>query len=120
MSPPDDSLITWLLDHAWLVIVGLVGIVWKQNEKIQAANEAALEAHKRASEHALQEHKAMNSKMHDETHEELSAHRKHITKLFENAELDRKHWGQQISDHRQDSFTRHIELMNAINAKADK
>lgn len=120
MSPPDDSILSWLLDHAWLVIVGLVGVVWKQNEKIQASNEAALESHKRTSELALQEHKALNTKLHDDTHDELEAHRKHIARLFENAEADRKQWSIQLSEHRTDSFNRHIELMTAINAKADR
>jgi hypothetical protein len=62
----------------------------------------------------------MNSKMHDDTHTELQLQRGYIGILFEAAEQSRKEFAHQLSEHRDDSFKRHIELMNAINSKADK
>ena len=44
----------------------------------------------------------------------------HIEKLFENAEHDRKEFSTVMAAHREDSYKRHIELLHAINAKADK
>ena len=74
MTPPDDNGINfaWIIDHAWIAILGLIGVVWRQNEKIQQTNETALTEHKKASAKALEDHKEMNSKMHDDTHTELA------------------------------------------------
>lgn len=44
----------------------------------------------------------------------------HIEKLFANAESDRRAFNQTMAEHREDSYKRHIELLHAINSKADK
>ena len=119
MNPPEDSglSLAWILDHAWLAIAGLLGVVWNQNKD-------SIKEHKEASEKALTEHKAMNAKMHEDTHEELKLQRGYIGKLFENAEDSRRDFSAALAEHRKDSADRHIELLTAIHTglagKADK
>jgi uncharacterized membrane-anchored protein YhcB (DUF1043 family) len=99
MQAPDDFK---LFDYAWAVIGGLVGLVWNMLTNRITEQRSQLEKQIEASHNAL--HKRI-----DEANDEADTQRNHIAKLFD-----------KLEQHSKDSFTRHIELMNAISNKVDK
>ena len=95
--------VTWkLLDFAWAAVGGLIMIVWNMLNGRIAENKKHLE------EKIAANHDALNKRI-DESNGEADTQRSHIAKLFD-----------KLEQHSQDSFKRHIELMTAINSKADK
>lgn len=146
MNPPDDSLWKWLSDNSFAIAAAvtalfstLLQMVWSQNNRLIRANaeatEQALLEHKATSERAMAQHQELNARMHQEAKNELSIHRQHIAKLFENAERSRENLANQLVEMRADTNDRllaisdtqakqHVALLTAIhqvaNAKRDK
>ena len=87
--------------------------------------------HSRLRESSSSGHSVLNDKLmeyvdstltdvRDENRRRSDKLASHIERLFENAERDRKDYHQTLAEHREDSYKRHIELLHAINSKADK
>ena len=119
MTPPEDGGVSWawILDHAWLAIVGLLGLVWSQNKE-------TIREHKKQSEKALAEHKEMNQKMHGATQEELSLHRGYFAKVFDEIKEGRQETNEHLMSMQRENAAGRESLMRAIydglNQKADK
>lgn len=99
MQGPNDFN---LFDYAWAAISGLIAVVWQMLTSRINEHRSQLEKQIETSHIAL-------GKRIDESNEEVDTQRVNISKLFD-----------KLEQHSKDSFTRHIELMNAISNKADK
>jgi len=128
MTQPDFDLISFIKDFVWMPAVGLVGWAWNRNQK---EHDDLWKAHESTRKDTSTGHSVLNDKImeyvdstmvevKDEQRRRTDKINDHITKLFENAEKDRKEFHQTLSEHREDSYKRHIELLHAINSKADK
>ena len=105
---------TWhLFDYAWTAVGALVAVVWGMlHTKIsdhKTALEKQIDDNKTNIEKQIEASNTALSKRIDECNSESDTQRTHIAKLFD-----------KLEQHSQDSFKRHIELMGAINGKADK
>lgn len=101
MQAPDETTFK-LFDYAWAVIGALIGVVWNMlNARIK----------ENKLHHEKELHTAVTTldRRISENSDEADTQRTHIAKLFD-----------KLEQHSKDSFTRHIELMNAISNKADK
>ena len=125
---PNEDLLTVFKDWVWLPLLAILGWAWNRN---QTEHDQLWAAHEKLKAEASLGHSNLNDRLieHvDERFEEVrrDAHERiektdgYIAKLFESAERDRKEFRDLISSHREDSFNRHLELMGAINKKADK
>lgn len=136
MSDEVFDILKGLLQWASAIAVALIAWGWKHNEeahkalagKADDAMAAALKARQDASDShsilmdkivahvdesvqkAIDYVKEEDGKLHDEA----NVHRQHITKLFENAEKDRELFRTMLSENKQRSEDRHLELLNAI------
>ena len=131
MNPPDNDLFQILKDLlGWLSapVFGLIAWGWSRNQKehddLWAAHEK-LQAGTSSGNSVLNDRimeyvDTVTSDMRDQQRRTSDKATEHITKLFQNAEQDRKEFHKQISDLREDSFKRHIELMNAIHGASSK
>ena len=128
MTQPDFDLISFVKDFVWMPAIGLVGWAWNRNQK---EHDDLWRAHESTRKDTSTGHSVLNDKImeyvdstmvevKDENRRRTDKINDHITKLFENAEADRRSFHQTLADHREDSYKRHIELLHAINAKADK
>ena len=128
MNPPEFNLLDFIKDFLWVPLLALVGWAWTRNEK---EHDMLHEDHKKLSESTRVGHSTLNDKImeyvdsvitdvKDDQRRRSDKLAEHIEKLFHNAELDRKEFSKAMSDHREDSYKRHIELLHAINSKADK
>ena len=91
-----------LLDYAWLAFCGLVAVIW-------AMLNAKIKDNKTHHEKELHTAVVNLEQRIASVDDEADTQRGHIAKLFD-----------KLEQHSNDSFKRHIELMNAINSKADK
>ena len=125
---PNDDFITLFRDWVWLPLLGIIGWAWNRNQVEHDQLWAAQE--KLRSESSLG-HSTLNDRLMEHVDERFEDSRRdaakrmdkmdnYISKLFEHSEKDRKDFHDQLTQHREDSFKRHIELLNAINGKADK
>ena len=128
MNQPDFDLITFVKDYIWAPALMLIGWAWSRNEK---EHDMIRERQEKLQHNTSTGHSVLNDRLmehvdstvmelRDEQRRRSDKMTDHITKLFENAERDRSEFNKTMADHREDSFRRHIELMNAINGKADK
>lgn len=107
MTPPEEfGALKWLLDHAWAVVIGLVGVVWKQQgATIKSQGDAAAEA--------LASHGREDERQFKALHDEQQLQRGHIAKIFDKLEANSLR-----------AEDRHNELMKTIHqglsSKADK
>lgn len=108
--------------------IGLAAWAWNRNQK---EHDELWAAHESTRKDSSTGHSVLNDKLmeyvdstmtdvRDEQRRRTDKINDHITKLFENAERDRKDFHQTLAEYREDSYKRHIELLNAINSKADK
>ena len=125
---PEFNLIDFIKDFLWAPILGLVAWAWNRNEK---AHDDLRESHEKLSDSTHTGHSTLNDKIMEYVDSQISEVKgeqrrrsdklaEHIEKLFSNAELDRKEFSKVMADHREDSYKRHIELLHAINSKADR
>jgi hypothetical protein len=128
MNPPDNDFIAFAKDWIFLPAVALVGWAWKHNQK---EHDMLRESHEKLSSSTHVGQSTLNDKMMEYVDSAISEAKddqrrrsdklaNHIERLFQNAEEDRKEFSRVMADHREDSYKRHIELLHAINAKADK
>lgn len=128
MNPPDNDIFTFIKDWLWMPLIALIGWAWHHNE---TAHDTLRKAQEKLQQNTANGYSVLNDRMMthvDDKFEDVKSDagkridtvNSHITKLFENAERDRAEFSKTMADHREDSFKRHIELMTAINAKADK
>lgn len=128
MNQPDFNLIDFIKDFVWAPLLALIGWAWSRNQK---EHDMLRESHDKLHHATHAGHSELNDRIMeyiDSTLGEVKDEQRrrsdkiagHIEKLFENAEKDRKEFSQLMADHREDSYKRHIELLHAINAKADK
>jgi len=125
---PDDSILSFIKDFVWAPLLGLVAWAWSRNQK---EHDDLWAAHEKLQSGTSSGHSVLNDRimeyvdtatndLRDQSRRQSDKANEHITKLFANAELDRKEFHNQMDAMRSDNFTRHIELMNAIHSKADK
>ena len=128
MIPPDNDVLAFIKDFLWAPLLGLVAWAWHRNEK---EHDMLREVQTKLRDNASAGYSTLNDRlvehvdtavmdMRDESRRKSDQLTGHIAKLFENAEHDRAAFNKTLADHRDDSFKRHIELMNAIHGKADK
>lgn len=128
MTPPDFDLIDFIKTFIWAPALALAAWAWSRNEK---EHDMIRDNHEKLSSSTHTGHSTLNDKImeyvdsainevKDDQRRRSDKLATHIEKLFENAEKDRKEFSKVMSDHREDSYKRHIELLHAINAKADK
>jgi len=128
MTPPDFNLLDFIKDFLWAPALALLAWAWKHNEK---EHDMLRTNHEKLSDSTHTGHSTLNDKIMEYVDSQISEVKgdqrrrsdklaEHIEKLFANAELDRKEFSKVMADHREDSYKRHIELLHAINAKADK
>lgn len=124
----DDSVFQFVRDWLWAPAMGLIAWAWTRNEK---DHDMLRESHEKLSNSTHNGHSTLNDRImeyvdstiaevKDEQRRRSDKLASHIEKLFQNAEVDRKEFSKIMADHREDSYKRHIELMHAINSKADK
>lgn len=125
---PDNDVFSFIKDWLWAPLLGLVAWAWNRNEK---EHDLLKQKHDTLYQNTANGYSALNDKMMEHIDASISDIRDdqrrrsdklagHIEKLFENAEHDRKEFSTIMAAHREDSYKRHIELLHAINAKADK
>ena len=128
MNPPDNDILTFIKDWLWAPLLALIGWAWTRNQK---EHDDLWEAHEKLQAGTSSGNSVLNdrimdyvdtvtSDMKDQQRRTSDKATEHITKLFQNAEQDRKEFHKQISDLREDGFKRHIELMNAIHGESSK
>jgi len=128
MTQPDFDLLTFIKDFVWAPLLALVGWAWHRNER---AHEMLWEKHDAVRKDASTGHSVLNDRITeyvDTAVDEVKSEQRrrtdklaeHIERLFQNAETDRKDFAKVMADHREDSYKRHIELLNTINAKVGK
>ena len=129
MTPPNDfDLLGFIKDFLWAPALALIGWAWTRNQK---EHDDLRESHEKLSDSTHSGHSILNDKimeyvdtvvgdMKDEQRRKSDKLALHIEKLFENAEKDRKEFSKVMTDHREDSYKRHIELLQAIHSKADR
>ena len=128
MNPPEFNLLDFIKDFLWAPLLALIAWAWSRNEK---EHDLLRTSHEKLSDSTHTGHSTLNDKIMEYVDSQLSEVRDdqrrksdklagHIEKLFANAELDRKEFSKLMADHREDSYKRHIELLHAINSKADK
>ena len=129
MTPPNDfDLLGFIKDFLWAPALGLIAWAWNRNQK---EHDDLRESHEKLSDSTHSGHSTLNDKimeyvdtvvgdMKDEQRRKSDKLALHIEKLFENAEKDRKEFSKVMTDHREDSYKRHIELLQAIHSKADR
>ena len=128
MNPPDFDLFDFIKTFIWAPALALAGWAWTRNQK---EHDMMREKHDELMSHTSQGHSNLNDKFMEYVDSQIlevknDQRRKsdklaeHIEKLFSNAEADRKEFAKVMADHREDSYKRHIELLHAINSKADK
>jgi len=129
VTPPNDfDLLGFIKDFLWAPALGLIAWAWNRNQK---EHDDLRESHEKLSDSTHSGHSTLNDKImeyvdsainevKDDQRRRSDKLATHIEKLFENAEKDRKEFSRVMTDHREDSYKRHIELLHAINAKADK
>lgn len=124
----DDSVVQFVRDWLWAPIMGLIAWAWTRNEK---EHDMLRDSHEKLSNSTHNGHSILNDKImeyvdstiaevKDEQRRRSDKLASHIEKLFQNAEVDRKEFSKIMTEHREDSYKRHIELLHAINSKADK
>jgi len=128
MTPQEFDLIDFVKSFVWVPALAIAGWAWKRNEK---EHDMMRDSHEKLSSSTHTGHSTLNDKImeyvdsaimevKDEQRRKSDRLANHIEKLFSNAEEDRKSFSKVMADHREDSYKRHIELLHAINAKADK
>ena len=123
MSAEFDAA-NFIKDWVWAPVMGLIAWAWNHNEKEHEMLRSQAEKlqgntstgysvlNDRVMEHIDKQVTDVRAFVVSEDVKlmnELSVQRNHIAKLFD-----------KLEQHSKDSFQRHIELMNAINSKADK
>lgn len=128
MNPPEFNLLDFVKDFLWAPLLALIAWAWNRNEK---AHDDLRTNHEKLSDSTHTGHSTLNDKIMEYVDSQINEVKgeqrrrsdklaDHIEKLFANAELDRKEFSKVMADHREDSYKRHIELLHAINSKADK
>jgi uncharacterized protein YicC (UPF0701 family) len=128
MTPNEFSILDFIKDFLWAPALGLIAWAWNRNQK---EHDDLRESHEKLSDSTHTGHSTLNDKimeyvdtvvgdMKDEQRRKSDKLALHIEKLFENAEKDRKEFSKVMTDHREDSYKRHIELLQAIHNKADR
>jgi uncharacterized membrane protein YccC len=117
MTPPDFDLLDFIKTFIWAPALALAAWAWSRNEK---EHDMIRESHEKLSTKTSDYVDSALGEFKDEQRRRSDKLANHIEKLFSNAELDRKEFSKVMADHREDSYKRHIELLHAINAKADK
>jgi len=129
MNPPENfDLFDFIKTFIWLPAMALVAWAWNRNQKehddLWAAQEKARgdasAGHSTLNDRLMEYVDSVMSEVKDDQRRKSDKLAEHIEKLFNNAEADRKEFSKVMADHREDSYKRHIELLHAINAKADK
>lgn len=129
------DILKGLLSWASGIAILLIGFAWKQNEeahkRLHDKTEEAMRTAAKARQDASDSHSVLMDRfmehvdtsvneVKDEQRRRSDKLASHIERLFQNAEVDRKEFSKIITDHREESYKRHIELLHAINGKADK
>ena len=120
MNAPDNDLLSILGDIIkWLSapLFGLVSWAWLRNQK---EHDDLWKAHEKMRDDSATYVDSAIGEVRDDQRRRSDKLAGHIERLFQNAEADRKEMSKVMADHREDSYKRHIELLHAINAKADK
>lgn len=128
MTPQEFNLLDFIKDFLWAPALGLIAWAWNRNQK---EHDDLRDSHEKLSDSTHTGHSTLNDKimeyvdtvvgdMKDEQRRKSDKLALHIEKLFENAEKDRKEFSKVMTDHREDSYKRHIELLQAIHSKADR
>lgn len=128
MTPPDFDLLDFVKNFIWAPAIALVGWAWTRNQK---EHDDLWAAHDKTRDDTSTGHSVLNDRIMeyvDSTLTEVKEENRrrsdklagHIERLFQNAEEDRREFSKVMAEHREDSYKRHIELLHAINAKADK
>lgn len=128
MTPNDFNLLDFIKDFLWAPAIALVGWAWTRNQK---EHDDLWKAHDKTRDDTSTGHSTLNDRIMeyvDSTLTEVKEENRrrsdklagHIERLFQNAEADRKEMSKVMAEHREDSYKRHIELLHAINSKADK
>lgn len=128
MNQPDFNLLDFVKDFVWAPLLALVGWAWSRNQKEhdmlrqsqEKLSDATHAGHSELNDRIMEYIDSTLGEVKDEQRRRSDRMNDNITKLFENAEKDRKEMSKLMADHREDSYKRHIELLHAINAKADK
>ena len=128
MTPNEFSILDFIKDFLWAPALGLIAWAWNRNQK---EHDDLRESHDKLSDSTHTGHSTLNDKimeyvdtvvgdMKDEQRRRSDRMNDNIVKLFENAEKDRKEFSNVMAAHREDSYKRHIELLQAIHSKADR
>jgi polyhydroxyalkanoate synthesis regulator phasin len=120
MTSPDNDLLSILGEIIkWLSapLFGLVSWAWLRNQK---EHDDLWRAHEKNRDDANKYVDSAITEVKDDQRRRSDKLAGHIERLFQNAEADRKEFSKVMADHREDSYKRHIELLHAINNKADK
>ena len=129
MTPPNDfDLIAFAKDWIFAPALAIAAWAWNRNQK---EHDDLWAAHDKLQSNTSTGYSSLNDKMmehvdgrfedvKEDAGKRIDKVNEHITRLFQNAEQDRKDSHLQFESLRKDMFDRHIELMSAIHAKADK
>jgi hypothetical protein len=128
MNTPDFSLIDFIKDFLWVPLLALVGFAWRHNEKehdmLRTSHEKLIDSthtgHSTLNDRIMEYVDSQINEVKDDQRRRSDKLAGHIERLFQNAEEDRKEMSRVMSDHREDSYKRHIELLHAIHGKADR
>jgi hypothetical protein len=109
----DSGFVNWLLEHLWAPAVGLVGMVWKQNQ-------SAMKAMGDAAAKALEAHADEDARQFRSLHDEQQLQRGHIAKLFDQMREESHRSEERHRERMQRAHEDHSEILRALNSKADR
>lgn len=114
------ALIAWAWKHNAEEHKMLAAQIKENADKAAALRQHTSDGYSTLNDRIMEHVDAAMADVKDEQRRRTDKLADHIEKLFHNAEIDRKEFFKNISDHREESYKRHIELLHAINTKADK